>query len=131
MGEGGAEKIVAKAMSGRRDNVFLVSKVYPHNASYRGTLHACERSLGRLETDVIDLYLLHWRGSYDLSETIEGFEKLKEQGKIRYWGVSNFDAVDMSELFKAAGGEALRCQSGSLQTLANAALNGIFWIRPG
>ncbi len=104
-GEGGAEQIVAKAISGRRDDVFLVSKVYPHNASYRGTLHACERSLKRLGTDVIDLYLLHWRGSYALAETIEGFEKLKEQGKIRHWGVSNFDTDDMSELLGTDGGE--------------------------
>jgi diketogulonate reductase-like aldo/keto reductase len=97
-GEGGAEEVVAEAVAGRRDQVFIVSKVYPHNASTAGTLAACERSLKRLKTDRIDLYLLHWRGSYPLAETVGAFEKLKAAGKIRHWGVSNFDVDDMGEL---------------------------------
>ncbi len=105
-GEGGAERIVAKAMMGRRDEVFVVSKIYPHNASRTGTISACERSLKRLETEVIDLYLLHWRGSYPLAETIEAFERLGSQGKIRHWGVSNFDATDMEQLLNTDGGKA-------------------------
>jgi diketogulonate reductase-like aldo/keto reductase len=97
-GEGGAEEVVAEAVAGRRDGVFIVSKVYPHNASRKGAIAACDRSLKRLKTDRIDLYLLHWRGSYPLAETVEAFEKLKADGKIRHWGVSNLDADDMSEL---------------------------------
>ena len=100
--EGGAEEVVGAAMAGRRDQVFLVSKVYPHNASQRGVPQACERSLRRLGTDCIDLYLLHWRGQYPLEETVEAFERLREQGKIRRWGVSNFDLDDMVELDNAA-----------------------------
>jgi diketogulonate reductase-like aldo/keto reductase len=96
--DGGAEKIVARAVSGLRDKVFLVSKVLPGNASRQGVLSACERSLKRLKTDRIDLYLLHWRGGYPLAETVAGFEALKAIGKIRYWGVSNFDTADMREL---------------------------------
>ncbi len=105
-GEGGAERIVAKAIAGRREEVFVVSKVYPHNASRTGTISACQRSLKRLETEVIDLYLLHWRGSYPLAETIEAFERLKSQGKIRHWGVSNFDATDVEQLLNSDGGGA-------------------------
>jgi diketogulonate reductase-like aldo/keto reductase len=97
-GEGGAEIIVGEALAGRRDEVFIVSKVYPHNASARLMPRACERSLQRLATDRIDLYLLHWRGSHPLAETVESFERLKGQGKIRHWGVSNFDVSDMQEL---------------------------------
>lgn len=97
-GEGGAEEVVGEAIRGHRDEVFLVSKVYPHNASRQGVPQACERSLRRLGTDCIDLYLLHWRGQYPLAETVEAFERLKEQGKIRRWGVSNFDLDDMHEL---------------------------------
>ncbi|HRD75464.1 MAG TPA: aldo/keto reductase [Hyphomicrobiaceae bacterium] len=97
-GEGGAEEVVAEAVAGRRDQVFIVSKVYPHNASRAGAIAACERSLARLKTDRIDLYLLHWRGSYPLAETVAGFEALKASGKIRHWGVSNFDVDDMAEL---------------------------------
>ena len=97
-GEGGAERVIARAITGRRDSVFLVSKVYPHNASRRGVPAACERSRQRLGTDVIDLYLLHWRGSIPLAETVEAFEALRQEGKIRYWGVSNFDLDDMAEL---------------------------------
>lgn len=97
-GEGGAEEIIAVATKGRRDELFIVSKVYPHNASHNGAIAACERSLKRLATDRIDLYLLHWRGSYPLAETVEAFERLRAQGKIRHWGVSNLDTGDMEEL---------------------------------
>ncbi|WP_153787974.1 aldo/keto reductase [Pseudomonas sp. EMN2] len=96
--EGGAEQVVGQAIAGRRDQVFLVSKVYPHNASRRGVPTACERSLKRLGTECIDLYLLHWRGQYPLEETVEAFERLIEQGRIRRWGVSNFDLDDLQEL---------------------------------
>ena len=96
--EGGAEQVVGQAIAGRRDQVFLVSKVYPHNAGRRSMADACERSLSRLGTDCIDLYLLHWRGQYPLEETVETFERLREQGKIRRWGVSNFDVDDLREL---------------------------------
>ncbi|MDX6749155.1 aldo/keto reductase [Geminicoccaceae bacterium 1502E] len=104
-GEGGAEKVVGEAVAGRREEVFLVSKVYPWNASRSGTVEACERSLKRLGTDRIDLYLLHWRGSHPLAETVEAMEQLETDGKIRHWGVSNFDTDDMEELF-SVGGEA-------------------------
>ena len=103
-GEGGAEEMVAEAMAGRRDQVYLVSKVYPHNASRRGTVAACERSLKRLRTDRLDLYLLHWRGSHPLAETVAAFEALKAAGKIRSWGVSNFDVGDMAALARVADG---------------------------
>jgi len=96
--EGGAEEVVGEAIEGRRDQVYLVSKVYPHNANSQGVQAACERSLRRLGTETIDLYLLHWRGQYPLSETVEAFEKLRVQGKILRWGVSNFDVEDMEEL---------------------------------
>lgn len=101
-GEGGAEEVVAEAIDGRRDDLFLVSKVYPHNASRQGTVAACERSLKRLGTDRIDLYLLHWRGGYPLADTIDAFEQLKTEGKVRHWGVSNFDTSDMDEVLAAA-----------------------------
>ena len=103
-GEGGAEEMVAEAMAGRRDQVYLVSKVYPHNASRNGTVAACERSLKRLRTDRLDLYLLHWRGSHPLAETVAAFEALKAAGKIRSWGVSNFDVGDMAALARVADG---------------------------
>ena len=103
-GEGGAEEVVGEAIAGRRDAVFLVSKVYPHNASAKGTVAACERSLRRLGTDRIDLYLLHWRGSHPLAETVAAFERLRQAGKIRYWGVSNLDSDDMEELAGVGGG---------------------------
>ncbi len=96
--EGGAERVVGAALSGVRDQVFLVSKVYPHNAGRRAAIAACERSLERLGTDRIDLYLLHWRGSVPLADTVAAFEQLRAQGKIRHWGVSNFDVDDMVEL---------------------------------
>jgi diketogulonate reductase-like aldo/keto reductase len=97
-GNGRAEELVAEATRGQRDKLFIVSKVYPHNASRSGVPAACERSLKRLRSDRIDLYLLHWRGSHPLAETVEAFEKLRAEGKIRYWGVSNFDTSDMSEV---------------------------------
>jgi diketogulonate reductase-like aldo/keto reductase len=96
--EGGAEEVVGEAIAGRRDQVFLVSKVYPHNASRRGAVAACERSLKRLRVEAIDLYLLHWRGSHPLEETVAAFETLKRDGKIRHWGVSNCDVDDLEEL---------------------------------
>src|SRR5471030_1008826 len=91
----GAELVVADAIAGRRDDIFLVSKVLPSNASRRGTITACERSLKRLKTDRLDCYLLHWRGSYPLSETVAAFEELVSAGKIKSWGVSNFDSDDL------------------------------------
>jgi diketogulonate reductase-like aldo/keto reductase len=105
-GEGGAEEIVGEAIAGRRDEVFLVSKVYPHNASRKGAIAACERSLKRLATDRIDVYLLHWRGGETLADTIAGFEALQRDGKIGSYGVSNFDTDDMAELWRVAGGAA-------------------------
>lgn len=105
-GEGAAEEIIAEAIDGRpRDEIYLVSKVYPHHADRRGAPAACERSLRRLRTDHLDLYLLHWRGAYPLSETVEAFESLVQAGKIRDWGVSNFDLSDMLELIVLPGGE--------------------------
>jgi diketogulonate reductase-like aldo/keto reductase len=105
-GNGGAEEVVAMAAAGQRDKLFIVSKVYPHNASRAGVPAACERSLKRLNTDRIDLYLLHWMGSHPLAETVAAFETLKAQGKIRYWGVSNLDTEDMDELASVPGGGA-------------------------
>ena len=96
--DGGAEEVVALAAAGQREKLFIVSKVYPHNASRSGVPAACARSLKRLNTDRIDLYLLHWRGGHPLSETVEAFEKLRDEGKIRHWGVSNFDTSDMAAL---------------------------------
>jgi diketogulonate reductase-like aldo/keto reductase len=103
--DGEAEKVTAEAIAGRRDEVFLVSKVLPENATRRGTIAACERSLKRLNTDRIDLYLLHWRGSPPLRDTLKAFAALKRDGKIRHWGVSNFDLSDMEELFALPGGK--------------------------
>src|SRR5947207_1765458 len=105
-GEGGAEKVVADAIDGQRDRVFVVTKVYPHNASRTGLPKACERSLKRLRIEIIDLYLLHWRGDVPLTETVETFEKLRSTGKIRRWGVSNFDVDDMKELLAIENGSA-------------------------
>ncbi len=104
--EGGAEKVVAEAIAGRRDEAFLVSKVYPHNASRTGVAAACARSLKRLRTDRIDLYLLHWRGSVPLAETVAAFETLRTAGKIRHWGVSNLDVDDLEELAGVPDGGA-------------------------
>src|SRR5437870_2264603 len=103
-GDGGAERVVADAIEGQRDRVFVVTKVYPHNASRSELPKACERSLKRLRIDTIDLYLLHWRGDVSLAETVETFEQLRSAGKIRRWGVSNFDLDDMNELFGIDGG---------------------------
>lgn len=104
-GEGGAEKVVADAVEGQRDRVFVVTKVYPHNASRSELPKACERSLKRLRIDTIDLYLLHWRErNTRLPETVEAFEKLRRAGKIKRWGVSNFDIDDMKELFDIENG---------------------------
>jgi diketogulonate reductase-like aldo/keto reductase len=102
--EGGAEEVVGEATAGRRDEVFIVSKVYPHNASRKGVPAACARSLKRLRTDRIDLYLLHWRGSHPLAETVDAFEALRRAGHIRHWGVSNLDTSDMEELWRVADG---------------------------
>jgi diketogulonate reductase-like aldo/keto reductase len=105
-GEGATETLLGEALAGLRERVFLVSKVYPHNAGRRGVQAACEQSLKRLKTEHLDLYLLHWRGSVPLAETVEGFEALRRAGKIRHWGVSNFDTDDMDELMSVPGGEA-------------------------
>jgi diketogulonate reductase-like aldo/keto reductase len=119
--EGGAEEVVAEAIKGRRREVFIVSKVYPHNAGRSGVAAACERSLKRLKTDRIDLYLLHWRGGIPLGETVAGFEDLLAAGKIRAFGVSNFDASDMRELHQLTGGRA----AASNQVLYNLKHRGI------
>lgn len=106
-GEGGAERVVGAAIAGRRDAVTLVSKVYPHNAGRADVQRACERSLGRLKTDRVDLYLLHWRGGVPLAETLEGFEALKRAGKILAYGVSNFDTADMEGALRTPGGSGI------------------------
>ncbi|HEY9430971.1 MAG TPA: aldo/keto reductase [Blastocatellia bacterium] len=106
---GDAEEIVGEAIAGRRDEVFLVSKVLPQNASRAGTIQACERSLARLDTDWLDCYLLHWRGSYPLEDTIAAFDQLQVAGKILSWGVSNFDVPDLEEAWEIAGESGLVC----------------------
>ena len=106
---GDAELVIAEAVAGRRDEIFLVSKVLPGNASRRGTIAACERSLARLKTDRLDCYLLHWRGSYPLAETVAAFEQLVSAGKIRSWGVSNFDVDDLDEMLAVAGDGRMAC----------------------
>jgi diketogulonate reductase-like aldo/keto reductase len=106
---GDAELVVAEAIAGRRDEVFLVSKVLPSNASRKGTIAACDRSLARLKTDRLDCYLLHWRGSYPLAETVAAFEQLVSAGKIRSWGVSNFDSDDLDEILEVAGEGKIAC----------------------
>src|SRR6266704_6806039 len=106
---GDAELVIAEAIAGRRDDIFLVSKVLPSNASRRGTITACERSLARLNTDRLDCYLLHWRGSYPLTETVAAFDELTRAGKIRGWGVSNFDTDDLNELLAVAGKGKIAC----------------------
>ena len=122
-GEGRAEELIAEAIAGRRDEAFLVSKVYPHNASAKGAIAACERSLKRLKTDRIDLYLLHWRGAVPLAETLQVFMRLKEAGKIRHYGVSNLDLADMQELWRLPGGDAVATN----QLLYNLTRRGIEW----
>jgi diketogulonate reductase-like aldo/keto reductase len=129
-GDGESERLIAEALSDRRDDLFIVSKVYPHNGTERGVQAACERSLKRLATDRIDLYLLHWRGGEDLPGIVAGFEKLKRDGKIRHWGVSNFDTDDMEELFALDGGDACATD----QILYNVARRGpefdlLPWLR--
>ncbi|MEX2692004.1 aldo/keto reductase [Rhizobium mongolense] len=120
-GEGDSERIVGRAIKGRRDGLFIVTKVYPWNASRRGTIEACERSLSRLGIDQIDLYLLHWRGEHPLADTVEAFEDLKDAGKIRAWGVSNFDIGDIEELLAVPGGRHVAAN----QVLYNLARRGI------
>jgi diketogulonate reductase-like aldo/keto reductase len=105
-GQGGAETVVGKAIKGRRDEVFLVSKVYPHNAGGHALLESCEDSLQRLRTDYLDMYLLHWRGTFPFAQTIAAMEHLKAEGKIKRWGVSNLDVADMNELMACNGSEA-------------------------
>ncbi len=119
-GNGAAEEIVAQAAAGLRERLFIVSKVLPYNASQKGVVEACERSLKRLKTDRIDLYLLHWRGSVPLAETLAGFAQLKRDGKIRHHGVSNFNTDDMQEWVGLAGGETVA----SNQILYNLARRG-------
>jgi len=106
-GEGGAEEVVSEAIKGKRDDLFIVSKVYPHNASREGVMQACERSLDRLKTDRVDLYLLHWPGSYDIAETLAGFEDLVSKGMIRYFGVSNFELSGVEQWCDLPGGDRL------------------------
>jgi diketogulonate reductase-like aldo/keto reductase len=122
-GNGGAEEMVASAAEGLRNDLFIVSKVYPHNASRAGVIAACERSLARLSTDRIDLYLLHWRGSIPLAETLAGFEQLRQDGKIRHYGVSNFDRADMAEWAALRGGESVAAN----QVLYNLSRRGPEW----
>lgn len=119
--DGAAEELVGEAIAGRRKQVFLVSKVLPHNATRRGTVAACERSLSRLRTDHLDLYLLHWRETVPLEETVEAFDSLVKSGKIRQWGVSNFDLSDMEELIEVPGGDAVQTD----QVLYNLTRRGI------
>lgn len=108
-GDGAAEALVGEAIAGRRDAVYLVSKVLPSNASTRATIAACERSLKALRTDRLDCYLLHWRGAHPLAETFDAFERLQQDGKIRDWGVSNFDADDLQEALDVAGPNRIAC----------------------
>ncbi|MDX0424395.1 aldo/keto reductase [Sinorhizobium medicae] len=120
-GDGAAERIVGEAIKGRRGDAFLVSKVLPSNASRTGTLAACERSLRNIGTDCLDLYLLHWRGGHPLTETVAAFEELKQAGKIRTWGVSNFDVDDMEELAAVPDGGNVAAN----QVLYNLARRGV------
>src|SRR5262249_25486302 len=106
-GGGRAEELIGEAVAGRRDEAFLVGKVYPHNASRQGVAAACDRTLRRLRTDRIDLYLLHWRGDVPLSETMEAFLGLQQAGKLRFYGVSNLDLDDMKELWQVPGGQGI------------------------
>jgi diketogulonate reductase-like aldo/keto reductase len=122
-GDGGSERVVGEAIAGRREEVFLVSKVLPSHASRREVVTACERSLSRLGTDRLDLYLLHWRGDVPLAETVAGFETLKQAGKIRHWGVSNLDDSEMEELLALPGG----ADCAANQVLYHLACRGIEW----
>ena len=122
-GDGRSEQLVAEAIAGRRDEVFLVSKVLPNHATRRGTRAACEQSLARLKTDRIDLYLLHWRGNVPLAESLEALQALHSAGKIRHYGVSNLDLADMTALWKLSGGKAVATN----QLLYNLTRRGIEW----
>jgi diketogulonate reductase-like aldo/keto reductase len=122
-GEGAAEELVGDAIRGRRDDVFLVSKVYPHNASRNGAVAACDRSLRRLRTDHLDLYLLHWRGSVPLGETLAAFQALKKSSKILDYGVSNFDVDDLEEVAETPGGDEIVTN----QVLYNLKRRGVEW----
>jgi len=120
-GEGKSEELVGQAIAGRRDDAFLVSKVYPHNASRKGAINACERSLKRLGTDRLDLYLLHWRGSIAFADTLEAFTALQKAGKIRHYGVSNLDIKDMRQLSTVSGASGVQTN----QLLYNLTRRGI------
>jgi diketogulonate reductase-like aldo/keto reductase len=122
-GEGGAEEVVGKAIAGQRSGVFLVSKVYPHNATRQGVVAACERSLRRLGTDYLDLYLLHWIGDVPFQETLAGFDDLQRAGKIRQHGVSNFDTEDMVAWAKLPGGKSAATD----QVIYNLSRRGVEW----
>jgi diketogulonate reductase-like aldo/keto reductase len=122
-GEGLTESLVGEAIEGRRDDVFLVSKVYPHNASRKAMRNSCTASLRRLKTDRLDLYLLHWSGAAPLEETVEAFERLREDGSIRQWGVSNLDVTEMEELWDLGDGGAVQTD----QVLYNLTRRGIEW----
>jgi len=122
-GDGRAEELIAEAIAGRRDEAFLVSKVYPHNATRQGVVAACERSLRRLQTDRIDLYLLHWRGNVPLAETMAAFAALQQAGKVRHYGVSNLDRADLEELWQVPGGPAIATD----QVLYNLTRRGVEW----
>lgn len=122
-GGGRSEQLIAEALSGRRDQAFIVSKVLPNNASRRGTVAACEKSLKHLATDRIDLYLLHWRGGVPFAETLEAFADLKRAGKIRHYGVSNLDLNEMKTWWNTAGGEA----TATNQVLYNLTRRGVEW----
>lgn len=122
-GDGGAEKVVGQAIKGRRDEVYLVSKIYPHNATAKGTIEACKRSLERLKTDYLDLYLLHWPGSVPLSETLSAFKVLKKEGLILDYGISNFDLKGMQKAFALPGGDEISTN----QVLYNLVNRGIEW----
>jgi diketogulonate reductase-like aldo/keto reductase len=122
-GEGRTEELVGEALNHRREQAFVVSKVYPHNASCSGAIAACDRSLRRLRTDRIDLYLLHWRGAVPLEETMDAFTTLQRKGKIRYYGVSNFDVDDMEEWWRLPGGSSTTTN----QVLYNLNRRGIEW----
>jgi len=122
-GEGAAEALIGEALAGRRDEAFIVSKVYPHNATRQGTQAACERSLKRLKTDRIDLYLLHWRQGTPLEESVEALAALERGGKVRHWGVSNLDVSDMRELWDLPEGRGVQTN----QLLYNLSRRGIEW----
>lgn len=122
-GNGGSEELVAEAIAGRRERVYVVSKVLPTNASRRGTVEACERSLARLRTDYLDLYLLHWRGGYELEDTLDAFAELQRRGAIRHFGVSNFDCADLDEAWSLPHGSAIATD----QVLYNLEERGIEW----